>query len=60
MEVTLSEQPPVIQDRFNRTVCRIAAEAFWLRTYQAAIEGMRVEAIGLGGDLELTLRIGSN
>ena len=47
MEVTLSEQPPVIQDRFNRTVCRIAAEAFWLRTYQAAIEGMRVEAIGL-------------
>lgn len=26
---------------------RIGAEAFWLRTYQAAISGMRVHAIGL-------------
>lgn len=34
-------------ERFNRTVERIASEAFWLRTYQAAINGMRVEAVGL-------------
>lgn len=40
-------EPVGNKDRFKRTVTRIAAEAFWLRTYQAAIEGMRVEAIGL-------------
>lgn len=34
-------------ERFKRTVERIGAEAFWLRTYQAAINGMRVEAVGL-------------
>ena len=33
--------------RFRRTVERIGAEAFWLRTYQAAINGMKVDAIGL-------------
>jgi hypothetical protein len=34
--------------RFNRVVERIGAEAFWLRTYQDAINGMRgVHAIGL-------------
>ena len=33
--------------RFKRTVERISGEAFWLSTYQAAINGMRVEAIGL-------------
>jgi len=33
--------------RFDRTVERIGAEAFWLRTYQAAINGMRIDAIGL-------------
>ena len=34
-------------DRYRRTVHRIASEAFWLRTYQAAINGLRVEAVGL-------------
>jgi len=34
-------------ERFKRTVERIGAETFWLRTYQAAINGMRVEAVGL-------------
>ena len=34
-------------DRFRRTIERIGAEAFWLQTYQTAINGMRVEAIGL-------------
>lgn len=33
--------------RFRRTVERIGSEAFWLRTYQAAINGMKVDAIGL-------------
>lgn len=34
--------------RFERTVQRISAEAFWLRTYQDAINGMKgVQAIGL-------------
>jgi hypothetical protein len=33
--------------RFKRTVERIGAEAFWLATYQTAIEGMRVKSIGL-------------
>jgi AbiU2 len=33
--------------RFKRTVERIGAEAFWLRTYQAAICGMKVQAVGL-------------
>lgn len=28
-------------------MARIAAEAFWLRTYQAALSGMTVDAIGL-------------
>jgi hypothetical protein len=39
--------PAISDDRFKRTVERIGAEAFWLRTYQAAIEGMRVTSIGL-------------
>jgi hypothetical protein len=35
-------------DRFNQTVKRIGAEAFWLHTYQSAIDSMkRVDAIGL-------------
>ena len=34
--------------RFKRTVERIGAEAYWLRTYQDTINGMKgVEAIGL-------------
>ena len=34
--------------RFNRTVERIGAEAYWLRTYQDAIGGMKgVHAVGL-------------
>ena len=34
--------------RFKRTVERIGAEAYWLRTYQDAINGMKgVDAIGL-------------
>lgn len=34
--------------RLERTVQRISAEAFWLRTYQDAINGMKgVQAIGL-------------
>ena len=34
--------------RFRRTVERIAAEAYWLDTYQNAINGMKgVDAIGL-------------
>lgn len=34
--------------RFNRTVERIGAEAFWLHTYQNAIDGMKgVDAVGL-------------
>jgi hypothetical protein len=37
----------ISDERFRRTVERIGAEAFWLRTYQAAIEGMRVTSIGL-------------
>lgn len=40
-------QSEASEARFKRTVERIAAEAFWLRTYQAAVEGMKVEAIGL-------------
>ena len=36
------------EERFKRTVVRIGGEAFWLRTYQAAINGMQgVEAVGL-------------
>ncbi len=35
-------------ERFKRTVKRIAAEAFWLNTYQNAMAGMKgVDAIGL-------------
>lgn len=34
-------------ERFKRTIKRIGSETFWLRTYQAAINGMRVEAVGL-------------
>lgn len=34
--------------RFQKVVERISAEAFWLRTYQHAINGMKgVDAIGL-------------
>jgi hypothetical protein len=40
--------PAISQDRFNRTVQRIGAEAYWLHIYQTAINGMRgVDAIGL-------------
>ena len=39
--------PSTSDARFKRTVERIGAEAFWLRTYQAAICGMKVHAIGL-------------
>src|SRR5678816_2797089 len=39
--------PSTSDARFKRTVERIGAEAFWLRTYQAAICGMKVYAIGL-------------
>jgi hypothetical protein len=39
---------PHSDDRFKRTVKRIAAEAFWLHTYQNAMDGMKgVDAIGL-------------
>lgn len=34
-------------DRFSRTIFRIAAELYWLKTYQAAMEGLTVDAIGL-------------
>lgn len=34
-------------NRYNRVVERIGAEAFWLYTYQKAIYGMQVDAIGL-------------
>lgn len=41
--------PPAHSDeRFKRTVKRIAAEAYWLHTYQNAMDGMKgVYAIGL-------------
>jgi hypothetical protein len=42
-----SPAPSDLSARFKRTVERIGAEAFWLRTYEAAIEGMRVKSIGL-------------
>lgn len=43
-----SKQPGHSDARFRRTVERIGAEAFWLHTYQNAIEGMRgVDAVGL-------------
>lgn len=34
-------------ERYKRTVERIGAEAFWLRTYQNALCGLTVDAIGL-------------
>jgi hypothetical protein len=34
-------------DRYRRTVRRIGAEAFWLKTYHVAICGMTVDAVGL-------------
>jgi hypothetical protein len=43
----LGHSPDGLSDRFKRTVERIGAEAFWLQTYETAIEGMRVESIGL-------------
>ena len=33
--------------RFNRTIERVSAEAFWLYTYQKAIYGLCVDSIGL-------------
>jgi hypothetical protein len=33
--------------RYERTVQRIAGEAFWLKTYHSAICGMKVHAMGL-------------
>lgn len=45
---TVSTPRPHSDARFNRVVERISAEAFWLRTYQNAIDGMKgVDAIGL-------------
>lgn len=35
------------EKRYRRTVERIAAEAFWLYTYQKALCGLTVDAIGL-------------
>ena len=47
--MTSVSQGPVHSDaRFKRTVERIAAEAYWLHTYQTAIGGMKgVHAVGL-------------
>jgi len=40
--------PSHSDERFKRTVKRIAAEAYWLYTYQNAMDGMKgVDAIGL-------------
>jgi hypothetical protein len=44
---TESPQPNHSRKRFDRTVRRIGAEAFWLKTYHAAICGMKVHAMGL-------------
>lgn len=34
-------------ERYKRTVERIGAEAFWLHTYQKALCGLTIDAIGL-------------
>jgi len=48
MTAASKKQPSHSDGRFNRTVERIAAEAYWLHTYQNAIGGMKgVQAVGL-------------
>jgi hypothetical protein len=45
---TAADEPAHSDVRFKRTVERICAEAYWLNTYQSAIDGMKgVDAIGL-------------
>ena len=45
---TATAGPAHSDARFKRTVERIAAEAYWLHTYQNAIGGMKgVTAVGL-------------
>lgn len=34
-------------DRYNKAIERLSGEAFWLNTYQSAILGMEIDAIGL-------------
>ena len=46
-KVLRANELPHSKARFNRTIERVSAEAFWLYTYQKAICGLCIDTIGL-------------